>query len=184
MAGYAVMALEILAARAAPPTHILIQGGCGGFAAAILALFWARFGAARPHVTVIEPARAACLLEAARAGRPVRVSGDLETLMGGLACGVVSRAAWPILRDGVDAYMILPESAIAPAMRDLARPRRGDPAIVAGETGAAGFAALHLISSQPELAEAIRLGPDSDVLIFVCEGATDPERYLALTAGG
>jgi len=182
MAGYAVMAEEIVAARTAPPTHILIQGGCGGFAAAILAAFWARFGAARPHLTVIEPARAACLMEAAQAGEPVRVSGDLETLMGGLACGTVSLAAWPVLRDGVDAYLILPEAAIAPAMRALARPDAGDPAIVAGETGAAGFAALTLLAARPDLAARIGLGPDSDVLTFVCEGATDPERYRDLTA--
>ncbi len=183
MAGYAVMVDEILAARPTPPTHVLIQGGCGGFAAAILAAFWARSGAARPHLTVIEPARAACLLEAAEAGGPVRVDGELDTLMGGLACGVVSLAAWPILRDGVDAYMILPEAEIVPAMRDLARPPGGDPAVVAGETGAAGLAALRMIAQQPALASRIGLGPESDVLIFVCEGATDPDRYRELVEG-
>lgn len=180
MAGYAVMVDEILAARPQPPTHVLIQGGCGGFAAAVLAGFWARLGAKRPHLTVIEPASAACLLEAAEAGGPVRVDGELDTLMGGLACGVVSLAAWPILRDGVDAWMILPEATIVPAMRDLARPAGGDPAIVAGETGAAGLAALRLIAGRPDYAARIGLGPDSDVLIFVCEGATDPGRYQEL----
>ncbi len=170
MAGYALMMDEVLQTVQTPLTHVFIQGGCGGLAAAMIAVLWMRFGAARPHVTVVEPARAASLLEAARAGQPVRIIGDLQTAMSGLAFGVVSAQAWPLLRTGVDAFMIVPEDAVAPAVEALAHPAGGDPAIAAGETGAAGFAALQQLAARPDLAAQIRLDDKSSVLIVITEG--------------
>ncbi len=182
MAGYALMVEEILHDQPTPPTHVFIQGGCGGLAAAVIAALWLRFGEKRPHVTVVEPPRAASLMEAVRAGQPVRIMGDLDTLMGGLACGVISAPSWQILRDGADAFLIVPEDSVAPAMRALANPKKGEPKIVAGETGAAGFAALQLLASRPDLAAEIGLGADSSALVFVTEGATDPDAWKRLTA--
>lgn len=184
MAGYALMMQEALDQLGDQvPTHVLVQGGCGGFAGAMLAALHDRFGAARPHFTTIEPARAACLLEAARAGQPVRVTGDLETLMGGLACGVVSSAAWPWIEGGVDAFMVLPERFVGQGLRLHANPPGSDPRVVAGETAAAGMGALLALADDADARATLGLGPASRVLIFACEGATDPEAWRALAAG-
>ena len=107
MQGYAVMAMEIEAERAArhyaPPTHIFIQGGVGGLAAAVLSHGWESRGADRPTLIVVEPENAACLIESARAGHEVTVQGDLETIIAGLACGEPSILAWKLLGPGAAA---------------------------------------------------------------------------------
>jgi diaminopropionate ammonia-lyase len=181
MAGYALMMQEALDQLAGEvPTHVLVQGGCGGFAGAMLAALHDRFGAQRPHFTTIEPARAACLLEAARAGQPVRVTGDLETLMGGLACGVVSSAAWPWIAGGVDTFMVLPERFVGQGLRLHANPPGGDPRVVAGETAAAGMGALLALSEDAATSATLGLGAPARVLIFACEGATDAKAWRAL----
>jgi diaminopropionate ammonia-lyase len=184
MAGYTLMMQEALAQLGeARPTHVFVQGGCGGFAAAMLAALHDRYGSARPFFTVIEPARAACLLEAARAGMPVRITGDLETLMGGLSCGVISSAAWPWVVRGADAFLVLPERFVGPGLRLHARPPGGDARVVAGETAAAGMGALLALAGDAAAREALGLDAASRVLIFACEGATDPGSWQALAAG-
>jgi len=55
--------------------------------------------------------------------------------------------------------------------------------IVAGESGVAGLAALLLAANDPAARAALSLGPDSRVLLFSTEGATDPELYARLVAG-
>ncbi|HVL71339.1 MAG TPA: pyridoxal-phosphate dependent enzyme, partial [Beijerinckiaceae bacterium] len=67
MQGYALMAAEA-SEQGARPSHVFVQGGVGGVAAAILSWFWESLGPARPVFVVVEPERAACLLESAQAG--------------------------------------------------------------------------------------------------------------------
>ena len=62
--------------------------------------------------------------------------------MAGLACGEVSPLAWEIVDAGASAYVAVDDRFALDAMRALASPAPGDPAIVAGETGASGLAAL------------------------------------------
>jgi diaminopropionate ammonia-lyase len=124
---------------------------------------------------VAEPDRAACLLASAEAGEPVAIPGDLDTLMAGLACGEPSILAWQELSRAADAFMALPDEAAVECMRLLARQ-----GIVAGESGVAGLAALLLAASDPAARAALGLGPDSRVLLFSTEGATDPELYEQL----
>ena len=70
--------------RVTPPTHVFIQGGVGGLAAAVIGHFWKRLGARRPVVVIVEPEEADGLLCSARAGRPVASGGNLDTVMAGL----------------------------------------------------------------------------------------------------
>ncbi|MGN5478559.1 hypothetical protein ACTMU2_20735 [Cupriavidus basilensis] len=56
------------------PTHVFLQGGVGG-PAAVCAHFWEVLGDARRFI-VVEPDKAACLYESARAGKPVAVHGE------------------------------------------------------------------------------------------------------------
>lgn len=131
MQGYAVLAEEAIAQSDAQPTHLFLQGGVGGFAAAIIAHYWERTGAARPTTIIVEPDRAACLLASARAGKPEAVHGALDTIMAGLACGEPSLLAWDILDAGADAFLSIPDERALEAMRTLRIPRLATPPLSA-----------------------------------------------------
>ncbi len=179
MHGYMVMADEAIAQLpdGAPPSHIFLQGGVGGLAAAVCATFWLRYGSARPRHFVVEPERAACIFESVKAGRRVTVTGALDTVMAGLAAGEVSLLAWEILRAGVEGFMTVPDHTAEALMRLLADGVGSDPPVVAGESAVAGLAGALGSLSDPALAKRIGLGPESRVLVFGSEGATDAELY-------
>jgi len=180
MQGYQLMVHEAVSALPQWPTHVFVQAGVGGFAAAVCAYFWERDTAQRPVFVVVEPERADCLLQSARAGAVVAVKGDLDTLMAGLACGEVSLLAWDFLATGANAFCTIPDQAAVDAMRLLANPQGGDPVIVAGESAVAGLAAALLAAQDPAACAALGLGPDSRVLLFGSEGDTDPALYQQL----
>ncbi len=180
MQGYQLMVHEAVSALPQWPTHVFVQAGVGGFAAAVCAYFWERNTAQRPVFVVVEPERADCLLQSARAGAVVAVKGDLNTLMAGLACGEVSLLAWDILATGANAFCTIPDAAAVDVMRFLANPQGGDPVIVAGESAVAGLAAVLLIAQDPGARASLGLGPDSRVLLFGSEGDTDPALYQQL----
>jgi len=183
MQGYQLMVDEAVAQLGAWPTHVLVQAGVGGFAAAVCAWFWERAGsdpARRPRFIVVEPTQADCLLRSARAGQPVAVTGALDTLMAGLACGEVSLLAWDILHPGADAFCTVDDAAAVAVMRLLARPPAGMAPVVAGESAVAGLAALFGLCQDPAARAALGLTPDSRVLCFGSEGDTDPALYAQL----
>jgi diaminopropionate ammonia-lyase len=178
MQGYGVMVGEAIAqgeGEARPPTHVFVQGGVGGVAAATVAHLWERFGPARPCIVVVEPDKADCLTRSAEAGRVVHLSGDLDTIMAGLSCGEPSPLAWAVLDPGADAFMAIGDAAIAPAMRLLAAE-----GVVGGESGVAGLAALQIAAREPAMRAMLGLDAASRVLLFGTEGATDPALYEAL----
>jgi len=177
MHGYGVMAAEIAARIAAPPTHALVQAGVGALAGAMCADFWLRWGERRPRFVVVEPTTADCVTQSLAAGRPVAVAGELDTIMAGLACGEVSELAWEILGTGTNAAVAIPDRYALAAVRAFAEPAPGDPAIVSGETGAAGLAALLAAQDDPAIRTALALDADSRVLLLGSEGDTDPAIY-------
>lgn len=179
MQGYAVMVEEAVAALDRPPTHVFVQGGVGGLAAAVTAELWETHGAEAPTVVVVEPLTAACLYESARAGVVTAVGGDLDTLMAGLACGEPSLIAWPILDEGVAAFTAISDAAAVDTMRRLADGSTGA-TIVGGESGVAGLAGLIDLSAHPDRRAAIGLDASSRVLVFGSEGDSDPELYRSL----
>ena len=139
MQGYRVMADEAVAQwgvaqwGAAPPTHVFIQGGVGGVAAAVSVQ-------AR---TALTPRADAGGGGAGPGGVPAwprpswasgrAVPGELDTLMAGLACGEPSLLAWQELDRGAAAFMAIPDDAAVEVMRLLARA-----GVVAGEFGRGG----------------------------------------------
>jgi len=181
MAGYSVMASEDLdQLREAPPTHVFVQAGVGGLAAAVCARLWQALGDRRPRMIVVEPERAACLLATAKAGRPTAVSLEEETVMAGLSCGEVSLLAWEALRRAGGHFVTIGEDGVGLAMRLLASGEAGGAPIVAGESAVPGLIALVGCASDAGLRAAMALGPDSRVLLLGCEGATDPDIYRAM----
>ncbi len=179
MHGYTVMADEVVDQMPdhASPTHVFVQAGVGGLAAAVCARFWQRWAASRPRLVVVEPERADCLYQSAAAGRPTVVHGDLETIMAGLSCGEVSLIAWPLLDQGATAFVAIPDRWAIATVRRLADASDGDPPLVAGETGVASLAGLIAIAGDRAARAAIGLDATSRVLAFGSEGDTDPEIY-------
>lgn len=181
MQGYAIMAEEAVEQIGGlTPTHVFLQGGVGGMAAAVCSYLWERYGPRRPHIIVVEPEKADCLLRSARAGRPVAVHGELDTIMAGLACGEVSLLAWEILRDGADAFASVSDQSAIDCMRLLAEAPFGDPRVVAGESAVAGLAGFIGTASSASQRATLRVDKDSRVLVFGTEGDTDPELYQKL----
>ena len=174
MHGYTVMVEEALRQSSEPPTHAFVQGGVGALPAAVAGHLWQRAPGRRPRVVVVEPERAACLFATARAGKPTAVTGKLDTMMAGLACGEVSPLAWDMLMRAADDFMTIPDAAAIDAMRLLAARR---PPVVAGESAVAGLAALRAAADDDAARRALGLDASSRVLLFGSEGATDPVLY-------
>lgn len=186
MHGYATLVIETLEQLRADgeefPSHVFLQGGVGGLAAAVIAYLWETQGESQtPIFVIVEPRRADCLYQSAACGKPTAAKGDLQTLMAGLACGEVSRVAWPILWRGAEFFMAVEDSAAIACMRLLYRGAPGQASIVAGESGVAGLAGLLAVVNDSHGARALlRLDSASSVLLIGSEGATDPEIFRSL----
>ena len=171
--GYAVMILELLAqiGRARMPTHVFVQGGVGGLAAAVAGSFAEALGRERPTLVVVEPRAAACLMASARMGVPTSIGGELTTVMEMLSCGKASHVAWSILRHRADAFIAIDDEAACRTveiLKDCDGTGEAAP-IDAGLSGAAGLAGLVEISRQSSFRESLNLGPDARVLTFGTE---------------
>ena len=183
MAGYTVMMQEILAdleACETIPSHVFVQGGCGGLAAAAFGSLFEKWGHV-PRFVMVEPDKADCLFQSARAGRPVRIDGDLDTVMGGLSVGEVSLTAWETIVRTVGDFLTIPDAAAIETMTALGKGRFGDAPLLAGDAGVAGLAGLAEAASNPHIRESLGLTPDSIVLTIVTEGAVDRSGYSKLT---
>lgn len=173
----------------AKPTHLFIQAGVGALAASIIGFYHALFGQDAPKCVVVEPDKAACLYESALAddGKPRTVTGALDTIMAGLACGDPSPLAWDLLRELADAFLVVPDYLAAKGMRIYAAPLAGDPATTSGESGSATLATVTTIMQSEalkELREALHLDEKSHVLFISTEGDTDPVHYRQIIWDG
>ena len=189
MQGYLTMGLEAYEQLPEPPTHIFLQAGVGSLAGAMAGLFSQLYGEKRPATVIVEPNKADCLFRTARAddGKLHFVTGDMDTIMAGLACGEPCTIAWEILRDYADHFLSCPDYAAAQGMRLLSRPAGNDRSIVSGESGASTFGALSELMTDPRLTDirdAIGLDSNSRVLCFSTEGATDRANYDAVVNNG
>jgi len=180
MQGYTALISEALREMPEPPTHAFVQAGVGGIAAAVAGHFSVLLGEKRPFLTVVDPARAACLFESAKAGRAVKVEHGEATVMAMLECYEPSLVAWRILSRTADAFMTVDEEDAISVMNRLARPTGGDPTVVAGESGGVGLAALIKVAKDEKLRAAAGLTETSRIFLINTEGATDPALYEKL----
>jgi diaminopropionate ammonia-lyase len=183
MQGYTALVAEALRQMPQPPTHVFIQVGVGGIAAAVAAHFALVLGEKRPVFVAVDPARAACMYESARAGAPVKAAVGEPTVMAMLDCYEPSLVAWRILSRVADGFMTVEDADAVAVMNRLARPAGGDPVIVAGESGGAGLAGLIAAAADPAIRDKLGLDATSRVFVVNTEGATDPERYAELVHG-
>jgi diaminopropionate ammonia-lyase len=158
MEGYLQLAAEAAEQIGAPPTHILLQAGVGGLAAAVAAHARAVWGDA-PTIVVVEPEAAPALIESIRAGRLVTTEGPVSA-MGRLDCKTPSMIALAGLARDADLFLTVSEAEAEVAVGALAA--EGMPTT---PSGAAGVAAL--------LAGVPGIGAEARVLAFVTEGPED-----------
>ena len=189
MQGYAIIADELWPAdqdqgpAPAPDySHVILQGGVGGFAAGVLSYFWERLGAQRPVFVVVEPQQADCLYQSAQLGQAAATAGTVDSVMAGLACGEASPLAWRFLQPGIDFFMTVSDQAAVQAMGVLARGDAGDVPVLSGESGAAGLAGLQALAATGEWRQRLGLDASSRVLLVNTEGATAPSIYTELTS--
>ena len=180
MQGYAAIVSEALRELPENPTHVFVQAGVGGVAAALAGHLSIRLGEKRPFFTVVDPARAACLFASAKAGHPMKIPAGEPTIMAMLECYEPSLVAWRILARAADAFMTVEDDEALAVMKRLASPLPGDPAIVAGESGGVGLAGLIQVAASEEMRTTTGLGRDARVFLVNTEGATDPKLYQRL----
>lgn len=157
MEGYLQMAAEAARQIGPPPSHVLVQAGVGGLAAAVAAHVRATWGDA-PRIVVVEPEAAPALIESIRAGRIVTTEGPVSS-MGRLDCKTPSLIALGGLARDADLFVTLGEEEAASAVADLAAMGIGT-----SPSGGAGLAALLC---------GLDLGAEARVLTFLTEGAVD-----------
>lgn len=191
--GYSTMGYEafeqLKAIGEEKPTHIFLQAGVGSMAAAITGLFSSIYGEERPIITIVEPNKADCLYRTAEAndGQLRVVSGDMDTIMAGLACGEPCTIGWEILKDYTDFFISCPDFAAAEGMRMMGNPPRGDEKVISGESGAATLGCVAEIMTNENLAwmrEKLQLNESSRVLFFSTEGDTDKKSYQDIVWNG
>ena len=178
MQGYTSLTAEVLEQLPpeARPTHVFLQAGVGGLAAAVAGPMWEAWGDARPRIIVVEPESADCVFRSIGAGALTNVPGNLSTFMACLAAGEMSTAAWTVLKGCADDVLALEDNAARHAMRVLAAT---EPPVVAGESGCAGIAALLTVCQDTKLREALGIDESARVLCINSEGDTDAEAYAA-----
>lgn len=189
MQGYSTMADEADEQMGERPTHVFVQAGVGSLAGGVVGYFANKYKDNPPVMVVVEAEPAACLYKGAAAGDgEIRiVDGEMPTIMAGLCCGEPNITSWDILKNHAAAFLAVNDDVARRGMRMLSAPIKGDPQVVSGESGAAGFGALATImldEAYAKLREELKLDGTSKVLLFSTEGDTDPDRYKTIVWEG
>ena len=171
------------------PTHVFVQAGVGSLAGAVVGYFAHKYKENPPVMVVCEASAADCLYRSAvqADGNLVNVTGDLQTIMAGLACGEGNTIGWDILKNHVTVFASCPDWMSAKATRIYANPLENDPPIISGESGSVplglAYTALHDEDAK-DLKEALKLDENSNILVISTEGDTDPVRYREIVWDG
>lgn len=157
MEGYLQLAAETASQMNQPPSHIVLQAGVGGLAAAVAAHARHVWGSA-PQIIVVEPEAAPALIESIRAGRLVESTGP-ASCMGRLDCKTPSMIALNGLARDADVFVTISEADAMRAVELLAAH-----GLSTSPSGAAGVAAL--------LAD-LELPQEARIVAIVSEGPED-----------
>ncbi|MDQ0178097.1 diaminopropionate ammonia-lyase [Bacillus chungangensis] len=191
MQGYTTIGNEIMKQlQETKPTHIFLQAGVGAMAGAITA-FFADFYAddEQPIIVIVEPDKADCIFRTAseKDGQLHSVTGDMDTIMAGLACGEPCTIGWDILRDYADCFISMPDNIAAKGMRILGNPLADDTKIVSGESGAATLGLVAEVLQNKDLdwlKNQLKMDANSKILCLSTEGDTDQENYRKIVWDG
>jgi diaminopropionate ammonia-lyase len=157
MEGYTQLAAEAVQQLETAPTHVLLQAGVGGLAAAVAAHVRLAWGDG-PRIIVVEPDAAPALFESIRAGRPVTADGPVSC-MGRLDCKTPSLIALAGLSRDANSFVTITEDEAKAGVATLA-----EHGFRTTPSGGAGLAAL---------LAGLDLGPEARVLAILSEGPED-----------
>lgn len=172
------------------PTHVFLQAGVGSFAGAIQGYLTHLYGKDRPITVICEPHGANCIYKSMEAndGKPHNVTGDLKTIMAGLACGEPNTISWKILRDNSDFTVSCEDSISARGMRVLSSPLGDDKRVISGESGSVGLGLFTVLldnkEEYKEFLKELKLDENSKVLCISTEGDTDLQGYKNVVWNG
>ena len=190
MQGYLTMALESVEQLGEIiPTHIFLQAGVGSMAAALAGFYTNYYRDNKPIITIIESNKADCIYRTARAndGQLHKVTGSMNTIMAGLACGEVCSIAWELLKSTAENFVSMPDYVAAKGMRILANPLGNDEKIISGESGASSFGFVCELMQNESLdyiREEFNINHDSRILCISTEGDTDKLNYRRIVWEG
>ncbi len=190
MEGYTTLALEAVEQLGGvPPTHIFLQAGVGAMAGALAGFFADYYGPDCPIITVVEPNQADCMFRTAQAadGRLHKVTGDLATIMAGLACGEPCRIGWEILDTCAANFLSVPDYVAAKGMRVLGNPVGNDIRMTSGESGAVTIGLVAEVMTRQnlhDLKKTLCLDQYARILCISTEGDTDQHNYRTIVWDG
>lgn len=193
MQGYTTMAYEVYMQlqemKEDMPTHIFLQAGVGAFAGAVQGFFASIYGENRPITTIVEPNKADCIYKTAEKNDEKLhfVTGDMDTIMAGLACGEPCSIGYKVLHDYSDNFISCPDYVTAEGMRIMGNPVEDDKKIISGESGAVTLGLVAEIMCNKNLQwlkEELKLDENSRILCFSTEGNTDKEHYRDIVWNG
>lgn len=160
MEGYLISGAEVTDSIPDTPSHIFLQAGVGGFAAAISALFRSVWGEG-PTIVVVEPDAARCVVDSVLAGEPIVSPGPVSS-MGRLDCKEASHLALARLSSDVDYFVTIGDSTADDAVDILS-----EHGVHTSPSGAAGVAGALSAGASVGISESSRC------LAFVTEGPED-----------
>ncbi|MBI80747.1 MAG: diaminopropionate ammonia-lyase [Gammaproteobacteria bacterium] len=180
MAGYSVMMKEINdQIKDQKISHIILQAGVGGMAAAMIAGI-ARYLNHIPEIILVEPESAACVLESIKSGKIKKIEIKKESIMGGMSCGEPSLVPWKILKNSTKYCVSVSDQRVSKTVKYLANFIFSDDKIVGGECSTPGIISLIGLNNDKNIRDKISLNKNSNVLIFGCEGDADEDLYQEL----
>ena len=184
MAGYSIMIKEIIdELKDEKITHVFLQAGVGGMAAAAIAGF-AKFSKYVPSFIIVEPEDAECVLESIKNSKPTSINIKKESIMGGMSCGDVSTVAWDILKNSSNYCLSISDQGIASVVALLSNEEFSKNKIIAGECGVPGIISLISLMKDQEKIKDIGINKNSKILLIGCEGLTDQKMYDQLLNEG
>jgi len=163
MEGYLVMPHEAVKDwEGDTPTHVFLQTGCGGLAAAVTAYLRKTWGN-NFIICTVEPTAAPAIQESIIKGKPIHTSGPVSN-MGRLDCKAPSHVALKCLAKEADYLMTLSDEFVSKEIKVLEKFN-----LQTSPSGGAGFAGLiYCIKNK-----LLDVNHESRVLIFISEGPSD-----------
>ena len=153
-----------------PATHAIVPVGAGSIAQAVTQHFKiidTMTPNGRARVITVEPDTAAGLKTSMAAGKIVPVPTQ-DSIMCGLNCGTISSTAWPVLKAGVDACVLVTDNESHKAVKELE-----SHGIKAGPCGSAALAALRRLCHDAR--DQSGLDKNSVVVLCCTEGPREYE---------
>ena len=159
MEGYLISISQALEEIPVELTHVFLQAGVGGLAAAFAAFIREKLGYG-VKIIIVEPSMANCLQASIENGQPTQIKGPVSQ-MGRLDCKYPSVQAFYSLSKTANAFVTISEREAEVGSKVLS-----DSGLSVSRSSSAGYVALRLLAKRVEFS----LDKKSNVLCVFSEG--------------